>query len=231
MNFKKILTPAAEAMRHYELPFLAIQACAIALVMSYYRSETIQQFCAQIAQWKMKGGIFFAMWTNVAVGAILPEGIKMLFGKIKFPLTSTFWKDVLFHTLLFAFMGFMVDMFYRTQGILFGYELNFPTLAKKVLVDMLIWNPLFAGPFCALFFAWRKNHFSVATTFRQYNLPFYKEKVFPILFPTWLYWLPMVSCIYAMPEALQFSLFLCAMVAWSLIYIFIAQAGVKESIT
>ncbi|MFZ5805668.1 MAG: hypothetical protein ACOY3I_00470 [Verrucomicrobiota bacterium] len=230
MNLKKILAPATEAIRHYGLPFLAIQLCAVALVISYYHSEALRQFCERIAQWKIEGGILFAMWTNVVVGAFFPEIVKMLFGKIKWPLTIAFGKDVLFHILLFTFTGFMVDMLYRTQGILFGYELNFWTLAKKVFVDMLIWNPFFAGPFCALFFAWRKNHFSIKTTLRQYTLPFYKEKVLPILFPTWLYWLPMVSCIYAMPSALQFPLFLCAMAAWSLVYIFIAQAGVKDVI-
>jgi hypothetical protein len=43
-----------------------------------------------------------------------------------------------------------------------------------------------------------------------------------ILIPNWLFWIPMVSIIYALPVPLQFLLFIPALAAWSLIVVFIA---------
>jgi hypothetical protein len=41
--------------------------------------------------------------------------------------------------------------------------------------------------------------------------------------PNWLFWIPMVSIIYALPVPLQFLLFVPALAAWSLIMVFIAE--------
>ena len=146
MNLKKILRPAWEAIKLYGLPFLSVQVCAVALVVSYYRFEGLQKFCEQISVWKTEGGFIFSIWTCVVAAALIPEIIKAIFGKIKFPLTKAYWKDLSFVAFYYGISGLQVDILYRTQGWIFGNELIFSTLGKKVLVDMLVWNPFFSAP-------------------------------------------------------------------------------------
>lgn len=228
MNLRKIFTPALNALRLYWRPFLAIQLCAVTLVVCYYNFEELQDFLKIVEHWKIEGGLFFSMWTTIASSVVLAELAKAAFGKIKLPLTKDYWKNIFFVAVYFGLIGMLVDLMYQGQGLLFGYELSFWTTAKKIFVDMLVWNPLFAAPFTMIYFTWVKNNFNLRTTLKQCNFSYYKEKVLPLLSSTWVYWLPMVSCVYSMPATLQFPLFLCAQAAWSLIMVFIAQEGAKN---
>jgi hypothetical protein len=49
--------------------------------------------------------------------------------------------------------------------------------------------------------------------------------VLPLLLPSWCFWIPMVSIIYALPVPLQFLLFVFALGAWSLIMVSIASGS------
>lgn len=225
MNPRKTFTPAINALKLYGLPFGLIQLCAVAVVVSYYNSPTFRDWCTIIAKWKVEGGLFFAAWTTAIAGGIFPEIFKSITGRAQRPITDfNRMKDIVFNFFFFVITGILVTTLYRFQTICFGNENNFSTLVKKVFVDMFVWNPFFGQPFNVFFFLWREKFFNPVAAIHAFTFDVYKKRVLALLFPTWLYWLPMVCCIYSMPEHLQFPLFLCAMAAWSLLFIFIVKS-------
>ncbi|MFZ5806480.1 MAG: hypothetical protein ACOY3I_04685 [Verrucomicrobiota bacterium] len=224
MNLKQLLRPAVEALKHYGLPFLLIQICAGFIVFAYYHSPIFQSWCAHAARWKTEGGFFFSAWSTVIAGAFLPEIAKFFTGKFAKKVDAAWWRNFSFIIFLFIIEGIGNDILFRAQGVIFGYNLNFSTLASKVLFDQFIWCPLAGIPSYVLLFTWREERFNLISTFRRYTPSFYKARVLPLLITAWLYWFPIVIFIYAMPAALQFCLFLCATAAWSLLMVFIAQS-------
>lgn len=226
INLRKIFAPAIEAIKLYGLPFAIIQLGAVIVVVSYYNSQTFREWCVIIARWKVEGGLFFAAWTTSVCSSIFPEILKSLTGRARRLITDVSrLKDIVFNLFFFATMGIFSTTLYRVLGLWLGYENNFFIIATKVFIDQFIWNPFFNAPYCVFVFLWREKHFNPITTFRAFNFTIYKERVLPLLFPTWLYWTPMVSCIYSMPEHLQFPLYLCVQTAWSLLFIFILKSG------
>lgn len=224
---KKIIQPAINALKYHGFAFLLIQICGGFVVYSYYHFTEFQNLCSYAAQWKIKGGFFFAAWTTVIAGAVLPEIAKALTGKIPPWKTLTWWKDFLYIALYFSVLGILIDILYLAQTELWGNGIDFKTLTIKTFVDLAIWSPFFDVPFAVLFFRWRDLKFNLITTLKSYTLSSYKTHILPLLIPLWLYWLPMVFFIYAMPSSLQFCFFLFSEAAWSIIAIFIIQSGRK----
>lgn len=220
---KQVFRPAQDAIRQYGVPFLVIQLCAAAVVVAYYRSTEFQNFCEHISRWKTEGGFLFAAWTTAFAGGIFPEIIKSITGKARRPLNAPRIKDIFFNTGLYATLGVLFDLLYRTQSLLFGDGIDFGTLSAKVFVDLFIAEPFFLSPYVVLSYFWYQNNFDVLLTLRQINLKSYHNRVLPILFPLWLYWIPAAFCIYALPFSLQLPFLLCLLSAWSLIMIFIAK--------
>ena len=93
---------------------------------------------------------------------------------------------------------------------------------EKVAFDQFVFSPVWSISSCCC-----SSGASVAIPGRR-RVPavgrgFYQSRVLPLLVPNWLFWIPMVSIIYALPVALQFLLFVPALAAWSLIMVFIAD--------
>ena len=130
--------------------------------------------------------------------------------------------DVAFNTAFFAFDGIVVDFLYRGEAGLFGAGGGLRTVAEKVAFDQFVFTPTWSVAI-VLLFLWRQRGFSAAAVRPALRRGFYGERVFPLLLPNWLFWIPMVSVIYALPSALQFLMFIPALAAWSLIMVFIAD--------
>lgn len=219
---RQLFAPAKEAFKKYALPFLLLQFCAVAVVITYYIFPAFQEICARIEIWKVRGGIFFAAWTTALSGGILPEIAKSL-TRTSEPNSLSRLKNTLFNCALFAIFGISVDLLFRFQGILFGYELNWQTILKKTLFDQFLSEPLYFTPIGVLFFEWRRQNFNLISTLRQINPAFYRDHILPLLSTVWLYWIPMVACIYALPENLQFPFYVCVNASWSLLLIYIVN--------
>ena len=95
-------------------------------------------------------------------------------------------------------------------------------MVEKVAFDQFVFKPVW-GVLIVLLFLWRQRRFSLAATLPVLRRGFYRARVLPLLVPSWLFWIPMVSIIYALPVPLQFLLFVPALAAWSLIMVFIAD--------
>jgi hypothetical protein len=199
---------------------LLIQAAALALAVAYRVSAPFRAACAVAATGKQAGGVWFSMGTTALAGGVLPELAKLLADR-----SRTRWRGrggaILFNVLIFAFDGLVVDGLYRGEARLFGAQAALATVVAKVAFDQFVFTPPWTV-LLVLLFRWQQRSFEVGPTLRALGQRSLYRRVLSILIPNWLFWIPMVSIIYAMPVPLQFLLFIPALGAWSLIITFIA---------
>ena len=209
-------------MRRFWRPFLLIQLGAVLLAVAFRVSPGFRLAAATAAGWKASGGLPFAAASCAIAGGILPELAKLV---ALGPATLTGRAgEVAFNTVFFALDGIVVDFLYRGEAALFGRGGGPGTVIEKVAFDQFVFTPTWSVGI-VLLFLWRQRGFSVAALRPVLRRGFYAERVIPLLLPNWLFWIPMVSVIYALPSTLQFLMFIPALAAWSLIMVFIADRG------
>ena len=227
---RALLAPGVEAIRRYWRPFVLLQACALGLVICYFKVPRVTAACLQLAAWKEAAGLPMAALGAVVAGAILPEIAKALvmgewaFGRERM-------RTIGFNLALFAGAGIMINAQYQAFGMLFGFDSSVATVAKKVLVDQFVTTPLYGNTYWVFLYGWRANRYRIGPTLRQVNWRWYMSRVAPLLLPGWVYWIPMVILTFSLPTGLQFCLWLLALAAWSLIMVFLANRPSREAET
>jgi len=215
------LAAGAAALRRFWRPFLLIQTSAALLAIAYRVSVPFREACALAAAWKTAGGLPVAAATSAVAGGLLPELAKLIADRGRSALRGR-GGEVLFNIAFFAFDGIVIDLLYRGEARLFGGDARLGTVVEKVAFDQFVFSPLWSI-FIVLLFLWRQRGYSLAATLPALGRCFYQSRVVPLIVPNWLFWIPMVSIIYALPVGLQFLLFVPALGAWSLIMVFIAD--------
>jgi hypothetical protein len=215
------LAAGAAALRRFWRPFLLIQSGAALLAIAYRVSVPFREACAVAAAWKTAGGLPIAAATGALAGGLLPEFAKLAADRSRTALRGR-GGEILFNTAFFAFNGVVIDLLYRGEALLFGNDAQVRTVMEKVAFDQFVFSPLWLIVI-VLLFLWRQRGYSLGATLPAVGRGFYQARVVPLLIPNWLFWIPMVSIIYALPVALQFLLFVPALAAWSLIMVFIAD--------
>jgi len=215
------LAAGAAALRRFWRPFLLIQTGAALLALAYRVSVPFRQACTVAAAWKTAGGLPLSAEISALAGGLLPEVAKLVADRGRSTLRGR-GGEVLFNTAFFAFDGVVIDLLYRGEARLFGSTAQLGTVAEKVAFDQFVFSPLWSI-LIVLLFLWRQRGYSLAATLPAVGRGFYQLRVVPLIVPNWLFWIPMVSIIYALPVPLQFLLFVPALAAWSLIMVFIAD--------
>jgi len=215
------LAAGAAALRQFWRPFLLIQSAAVALALAYHFSPGVRAACEVVGSWKVSGGLLFAAVSGSLAGGLLPEIAKVLTDRSLAGLRGR-GRTIAFNLTFFAFNGMVIDRFYWLEAVVFGSQASLRTVITKTLFDQFVFSPLWLV-FISLLFLWRQRGFSLAATLPALGRGFYRARVLPLLIPNWFFWIPMVSIIYALPSPLQFTLFVPALGAWSLIMVFIAE--------
>jgi hypothetical protein len=215
------LAAGAAALRRFWRPFLLIQSGAALLAIAYRVSVPFREACAVAAAWKTSGGLLLSAAISALAGGLLPEIAKLAADRGRSTLRGR-GGEILFNTAFFAFDGVVIDLLYRGEARLFGGTAQLSTVVEKVAFDQFVFSPLWSI-LIVLLFLWRQRGYSLAATLPAIGQAFYQSRVVPLIVPNWLFWIPMVSIIYALPVALQFLLFVPALAAWSLIMVFIAD--------
>jgi hypothetical protein len=129
------------------------------------------------------------------------------------------WSQVVFFTLFWAWKGVEVDLMYRTLTSLYGSGADPATLMRKVFADQFGYNLFYAAPVSNLIFAWKDAGFRWAPVLADVRAGrWYARRVLPVLISVWALWIPAVSCVYALPPALQIPLFNVVLCFWSLLF-------------
>ena len=211
------------ALRRFWRPFLLIQGAAALVAVAYGASAAFRAAAAQAAAWKSDGGLWAAAALTAVAGGLLPEVAKLVADRSRSALRGR-GGEILFNTAFFAFDGLVIDPLYRGEAVLFGRDALVRTVVEKVAFDQFVFTPLWSV-FIVVLFLWRQRGYSLPATGAALGGGLWRTRVLPLLVPNWLFWIPMVSIIYALPVALQFLLFVPALGAWSLIMVFIAADG------
>jgi hypothetical protein len=215
------LEAGTAALRRFWRSFVLIQASAALVAIAYWASGPFRAAAAQAAAWKTSGGLLAAAALTAVAGGILPEVAKLVADRGKSSLRGR-GGEIAFNMAFFALDGLVIDPLYRGEAVLFGRDTLIHTVVEKVAFDQFVFTPLWSTAI-VLLFLWRQRGYSLAATRPALRRGFYRTRVLPLLVPNWLFWIPMVSIIYALPVPLQFLLFVPALAAWSLIMVFIAD--------
>jgi hypothetical protein len=199
------------------LPGLVLQAAALGLVLAYYHLPAAQGLFEQLAAWRTTGGYWFSAGSTALCGGVLP----FLYLRAR-PATRAAnpWPLLIFFTLFWAVKGVETDLWYRVLAAVFGNDNRVGTIVCKVACDQFGWNALYAAPFGNLCFAWKDAGFRwspVAADLRAGR--WYYRRVLPVLLGVWAVWIPVVSCVYALPAPLQIPLFNIVLCFWSLLFV------------
>ena len=205
-----------ESARQLFWPGLVLQSTALALVLAYNFVPSAHGLFAQIAAWREAGGFHFSIVSTSICGGVLP------FFYLRWnPATRTThpWSQLSFFTLFWAWKGLEVDLLYRSLNWLFGSEPIFLTIAAKVLVDQLVYNPFYATPVSSLLYAWKNAGFRLAPVVADWRVGrWYQRRVIAPQLAVWCVWGPAVCCIYSLPPELQIPLFNVVLCFWSLLF-------------
>ena len=205
-----------ESARLLFWPGLLLQSAALALVLVYYFVPAAHGVFVQIGAWREAGGYFFSACSTALFGGVLP----FLYLRWNPVSRATHpWSQLTFFILFWAWKGVEIDLLYRSLGWLFGNHATFPTIAAKVLIDQFVYNPLYATPFSSLLYAWKNAGFRWPPVIADVRGGrWYMRRVVPVQLALTCVWLPVVSCVYALPPALQMPLFNVVLCFWSLLF-------------
>lgn len=192
------------------------------LVGSYYSAPPVRQLLDDIGQFKVAFTPWFAMISTAAFGALLPFVFQLFFlPKEK----KQSFRQVSWLVLFWAIHGWQVDWLFRLQAMAFGDEVTFAILLKKMMVDQLVWSPLFALPQVVLVYLFVENDCSLGQTRKALQRRGYLTRAIPILVVNWVVWIPAVTLIYLLPLALQLPLQNLILSLWCLLLLFFAKHG------
>jgi len=211
-------------------PILLIQGGGLLLVLAYYSLTSFRAVCQSIAEWKKQSNPAWASLSCILAAVILPELAKCLTGPRPVP-NRAYFRHLLVLCGFFALGGFLVDRFYLLQAWIFGDNTLPLTILKKVLVDQFIYSAFWCAPYAVLWFLWEEENLSFARTWRRINLPLLTERIPAVVVANWIFWIPLITCIYCLPVGLQFPVCLAAQGAWSLLLVTLTRAPHHASTT
>jgi hypothetical protein len=202
------------------VPAAALWSFAGLLLFLYWFNPPTQALLNSMAQVKTRLGLGFSMPAQAIAAGLLPFFFQK-FQKGSHRRTSAAHLPYLMAC--FAVMGAMTDFFYIAQAALFGSSTALTTLIPKVLVDMLIYCPVWAMPGVVLIFDFKDAGFSGPAMAKTLGKKWYLERVVPVWMAGMMVWAPTVAIIYSLPLPLQFPVQAIVTVLWSLILVILTS--------
>lgn len=210
------------AARANLLPGVLIQLLMFALVAAYYWLPASRPCFQLLSNAKGQYGYLFSFVVSIIAGAILPTLLNILLLQ-RGRATRADLDEFLFLAVFWGLDGMIVDAFYRFQGLMFGAHPGIAVIAKKVLVDQFLYNPLFAAPYAVICYAWKDQRYRLPAMRHAFTALFYRDRIIPALCATWTVWIPVTTAIYALPPLLQVPLFALALTFWVLMLAYITS--------
>lgn len=216
------------AARANFVPALIVQSIMLTLVLCYYFYPPTTSWLNHLAELKERWGYGYSAAASVIAGGFVPEIMRVLYFQ-KGKILRVNFSNLLFTVPFWGCTGMIVDLFYRSQAQWFGVEVTFGVVFTKVLVDQLIFNPIWAGPSGAWCYDWKNSGYSFKNLGRFLTWKYYRDVIVPILFATWGVWIPIVTILYSLPSLLQIPLFALALAMWVILYTWISEARSNQA--
>lgn len=224
--------PWAEGLRAARanlVPGLIVQVLMFSVLMAYYFYPPMQQWLDALAQVRARWGYGYSVVNSLVAGPLIPELLRIfLFQKGK-PLRSNA-SNLLFSIPFWCSMGLATDLFYRYQAHWFGAEASVAVVLQKVVVDQLLYNPLFAVPVTTWLFDWKSRGYRTKGIGVFFTAGYYRDMIIPGLFATWGVWIPVMLILYSLPSLLQIPLFGLALSLWVMLYTWMSEQRGKTGV-
>lgn len=210
-----IKTSILSALKQNLLPGLVLQFFALAVVLVYFFVPASQPVYAWFGVLKHDYGFLYAFIATAFFGGLIP--FLYLFFSKQLDSSRSVLALLFFYVIFWGVKGMEVDFFYQLQGVWFGYENDFKTIATKVLIDQFLYSALWAAPMITICYLWVENNFDFGKSLAAMDKQFFVVKIPTVVFSNWLVWIPAVSIVYSMPQDLQIPLFNLVLCFWVLI--------------
>ena len=224
---KKLIDKSLEGVKANLLPGIILQVFALALVAGYYNLESINSFCAKVADLKVEHGFLFSGLSTALFGGVIPFIFLILMKKAPSAL-------IISHGIFFFIFGFIkgmeVDLLYRCQALMFGTETTAPVIVKKVLFDQFVYNMFYAAGMMTLCYLWKDSGFSFKKFRENCSKEVFTLTIPSVLFSTWIVWIPATAIIYSLPAPLQIPLFNIVLCFFVLLVSFLCKTEEKEEV-
>ena len=192
-----------EGIRVNLIPGLILWIMGVCLVAIYYFGEFSRPWFNQIIILKETYGFAYSAVSTCFFGGLIPYVFMQLTGRDRLKGLGSgaiflgYW----------AIRGIDVDAFYRLQALVFGTEVDLPTIVAKVLVDQFVYCVVWASPITALFYTWREAGFSLKQWKGNKTWSELFDMILIFTVTTWVVWIPGTAIIYSLPSPLQIPLF------------------------
>jgi hypothetical protein len=210
------------AARANLVPGLMVQVLMLGLLLAYYFYPPTRDLLNELAGLKARWSYGYSAAVSVVAGALIPEFLRIVVFQKGTPRRGNY-ANLVFTVPFWCAMGVTVDFFYRCQAGWFGAEASFAVVAKKVLVDQFLYNPLFAAPVTAWLYDWKNQGYPTRGLGGFFTVKYYWETTVPVLFATWGVWIPIVTILYSLPSLLQIPLFALALSLWVILYTWMSE--------
>jgi len=204
MRLPPSLALSLHAARANLIPGIALWIVAVLILLGYCFIPAVHALFMAVAEHKRRLGFFYSIPSTALFGGALPFLFIRLNPHTRNQATGPFFWFLIVY---WGFKGADVDLLYRIQGAIFGNSADGWTVARKVLVDQFVYNPIWGAPLNALVFLWRGCGYDSRMTLARIRDGHLKKAILPILVSTWIVWLPAVSIVYSLPAPLQIPLF------------------------
>jgi hypothetical protein len=189
------------SLRANVVPGLILWVFGLAIVIGYYYWPAFAEALGAVGRVKQRYGL----WYSIPALALFAGLVPFAFQRLQRDREKNFSPAYLLFLLIFwGVKGAEVDLLYRAQAAMFGDNPEPITLVRKVLVDQFVYVPIWAVPSMAFGYLWANRGFRASALRDGFQGRWYRRIVVPILIPNWLVWIPAVTLIYLLPEALQF---------------------------
>ncbi len=199
------------------LPAMLALLTAMALVVAtYYLWPLGEHFLSAYATWQQTGGVFAAACAAGLAGGVLSE-LSLVYFQMRGCWTLRCVEDMAFKFMVFFIGGGVVYEFYQWQAYFWGNSLAWSIIAAKVATDQFVFSVLWSMPFNTLIMRWQALRYSGSKLWQELDGKFVGERMLPVLFMNWMFWIPAVTLVYAMPLMLQPPLYIFGTAVWGLL--------------
>jgi hypothetical protein len=187
------------------VPGLVLQSLAVATALSYFYYGPMRNALDQLSLFRIQTGFVYSCVATAIFGGALPCLYLWLQpatrGRYRFAQSAAL-------TLWWAYKGIEVDLFYRTLARVVGAEANLGTVATKVLIDQIVYSPIWAVTSATFFYQFVESNFDFRALWADLRAPrWYQRRALPNLVSNLGIWVPSVCVIYSLPSSLQIPLF------------------------
>ena len=219
---KTPLSAGFQAAKANVIPGLIVQGLMLAIVLGYYFYPPMTRCLEVVAGLKSRYGLLYSCISAIIAGCLIPELLTIAVFQ-RWRANAANLNTMIFAAIYWGYGGCVVDLLYRGQALLFGDAITFPIVFKKVLVDQLIFNPLYAAPFVVIAYDWKNSGYALSAFKGVFTWMYYKNRVIPVLIATWAVWVPIVCVLYSLPQLLQVPLFSLALSLWVILISYMSR--------